>query len=40
MIRSTVDLDELFGRPDEGVPVPPVEPVSTEAPVDEEAVTK
>jgi trigger factor len=37
---TAVDLDELFGRPDESVDVPPVEIVSEEDPVDEGAVSK
>ena len=37
---TAVDLDELFGRPDESADVPPVEIVSEETPVDEGAVSK
>jgi trigger factor len=37
---AAVDLDELFGRPDESADVPAVEPDSTDAPADEGAVSK
>ena len=37
---TAIDLDELFGRPDESTDVPPVEAASEESPVDEGAVTK
>jgi trigger factor len=37
---TAIDLDELFGRPDESADVPPVESASEESPVDEGAVTK
>ena len=37
---TAVDLDELFGRPDESVDVPPIEEASSEAPADEGAVSK
>ena len=37
---TVVDLDELFGRPDESGDVPVVESGAEESPVDEDAVTK